>query len=36
MEIEKTDFEKQLDKILDKEKIARVNNDHPTSVVLLK
>lgn len=31
-----TDFDQQLEKMLDKEKIARVNNEHFTSVTILK
>lgn len=31
-----SDFEQQLEKMLDKEKIARVNNEHFTSVTILK
>lgn len=31
-----TDFDTQLEKMLDKEKIARVNNEHFTSVTILK
>ena len=30
------DFDQQLKKMLDKEKIARVNNEHFTSVTILK
>ncbi len=30
------DFDQQLEKMLDKEKIARVNNEHFTSVTILK
>jgi len=30
------DFEAQLERLLDKEKIARVNNEHVTSVAVLK
>lgn len=30
------DFDTQLEKMLDKEKIARVNNEHFTSVTILK
>ena len=31
-----SDFEAQLEKLLDKEKTARVNNEHPVSVSILK
>lgn len=31
-----SDFEAQLERLLDKEKTARVNNDHPVSVLILK
>lgn len=30
------DFDQQLERMLDKEKIARVNNEHFTSVTILK
>lgn len=30
------DFDQQLEKMIDKEKIARVNNEHFTSVTILK
>jgi hypothetical protein len=31
-----SDFEAQLERMLEKEKIARVNNEHFTSVTILK
>lgn len=30
------DFDGQLERLLEKEKNARINNDHPTSVAILK
>lgn len=31
-----SDFDVQLERLQEKEKIARVNNDHPASVIILK
>ncbi len=36
MDVEKSEFDRELDKLLEKEKTARVGNDHPTSVIILK
>jgi hypothetical protein len=36
MAAKSNDFDLQLERLQDKEKIARVNNDHPASVIILK
>lgn len=36
MAAKSSDFDLQLERLQDKEKIARVNNDHPASVIILK
>jgi len=36
MDVEPNDIDNDLQRLLEKEKLARVNNDHPTSVVILK